>query len=541
MTLTTKHVTPDQLTADDRKLLACIRDRFASVVGPDDGAGVPLFTTDTPDLWDTFLTMLSPDLRAIYTCNACRKFVERYGGLVSIDEAGFQRSVMWDDGPGAFRNAVRVLAERVEHARITGVFCTKDAQWGTPVTGEWQHFAVTPPKAMVWTSKTKAAHERAAELREEYGILRRSLAEYPAEIVRNAYNLLETGQLYRSEKCIGIAAWLLELHEKLAARKNRLQNEATAWFAVATAPPGFCHVRTTVISTLLDDIVARKPFTEISRAFSAKMHPTQYQRPQSDPASGNIQRAEELVASLGIASALHRRFARVEEIDAMWRTMPAAKDTRATQGGVFSHLKPRADQPHTPVEAPPTLMTWSKFASTVLTEAESIEVLVPRGARGFGAITTASDPTAPPILQWDREDRRNPFDFFMYVRGTLANRWNLIAGTFTRVTAITSLPERWFGNTQASHHAEGLFIVIEGCRDTEYTSGGALFPESMRSELHEVRATIESYSRTAVIDGRDEASACGLVLAKSVKSSWDVVLRVTTKRGRASYKLDRWD
>lgn len=542
MTIGTTTVRPDpaQLTEDDMNLLRSTRARFADIVGADDGRGAVLFETDTHDLWETFLGVIPPDLRAIYACNACRKFVERYGGLVAIDGAGFQRSVMWNDGPGVFRDAVRVLAERVEKARITGVFISSEAQWGTPVTGVWQHFSVTPPPAMVWRDRVKTAGQRRAELSEEYGVLRRSLVEYPVEIVRNAHNLLTTGHLFRSEKCIGVAAWLLELHEELAKINNRPRNEAIVWRAAATAPPGFCHVKTTVISTLLDDLVAGMEFSQIKSRFDSKMHPLQYQRPQTAPASGNIKQAEKIVEQLGIAPSLKRRFATLDEVAALWRPKPVPEaEAPAGGGGVFDHLKPKGEQPRKVVEAPPILMTWEKFAATVMPDAEGMELLVATGRRAYTALVTAADPEAPPILQWDREDRRNPFSLYMFVNGSMPDAWNLLPRSFVRVTAITSFPWHWYGS-QNQHHGAGVVLLLEGARDLAYVASGGFFVESLRNELHSVRATLEAYAKDAVVAGAAEATACGLALSKGA-GLFDAVVRVTTKSGRASYKLDRWE
>lgn len=527
------HATPEQLTDDDRNLLISVVRRFERC------GAAPLFTTATPDLWDRFIASIPQALRRIYACSACRKFVGRFGGLVTIDGDGIRHSAMWDDAPGIFSDAVRGLADHVERARITGVFLSKEVTWGTPVTGPWNHLAVTPPTAIVWTDRVKTAGQRVAELHEDYGILRRSLAEYPVEILRNAHNLLTTGQLYRSEKCIGVAEWLLSIHEQLDARKDRLRNEATAWLAVATAPPGFCHVRTTVISTLLDDIIAGHEFRAIKRSFDAKMTPTQYQRPQTAPTSGNIAQAEKIVEQLGIGPSLARRFARVEEVDALWRPIPIERK-ESSDRSVFGHLKPGGiGVPADQVEAPATMMTWTKFAATILPSANKIEFAVPRHG-AFIAIVTAANLDAPPILRWDSEGQRNPFSWYLYASGSSASQWNLRGGAFCEIAAVTLLPSRWYGTAKHSHQGEGVILVLSGARDLNAErAGAALFPETLRSDLHAVHATIEAYSRSAKLSGVEEATACGFDLRSG--NTWHVTLRVTTKYGRASYMLDRWD
>ena len=58
-----------------------------------------LFTTDAADLFATFLANLPPDQRQHHTCQACRHFVERFGDLVTIDEAGHTTPAMWGAAP----------------------------------------------------------------------------------------------------------------------------------------------------------------------------------------------------------------------------------------------------------------------------------------------------------------------------------------------------------------------------------------------------------------------------------------------------------
>ncbi len=89
------------------------------------------------------------------------------------------------------------------------------------------------------------------------------------------------------------------------------------------------------------------------------------------------------------------------------------------------------------------------------------------------------------------------------------------------------------------HHGAGVCFVLEGARDLEHEAGGDMFPESMKSEYHPVRATLEAHFRQALIEGKDEAEACGLGLDKGRGA--DVVLRVTSRGVRSDYRLDRWD
>ena len=80
--------------------------------------------------------------------------------------------------------------------------------------------------------------------------------------------------------------------------------------------------------------------------------------------------------------------------------------------------------------------------------------------------------------------------------------------------------------------------MIDGARDSRNASL-VIFPETLRSDLHSVRATVEAFSKAGKLVGVEEASANGLLLSKG--STWNAQLRVTSSGSQQTYRLDRWD
>lgn len=493
--------------------------------------GTPLFTTDATGLFNIFLENIPEEARQHYTCNACRHFVERYGGLVTISDDGKTRSAMWSETSEFFIKSVKALWRAVEKAKVTGVFISKNAVLGTPVTGEWTHMSVALPENRVYKERVFGIDQVIAEKKADFIILNTGLAEYPLEAVEQACSLLNTESLYRSEKVSGVTNWLRDLHVRRNQIKNKLHKDNITWLAVAQAPPGYVHVKSSMIGTLLDDIVAGLPFETVSRRFSEKMSPLQYQRPQAAPSSGNIEQAEKLVEKLGIQKSLVRRFARLDEIQTIWK--PIVEDV-SEEKGVFSHLKAKKDTPK--MELPTKTMTWKKFSETVLPSAKNIEILI-KNTDNFSGILTAQYREAPPIIQWDGEGNRNPFSSYVYSNFSSANNWNLTTG-YRKVTGICYDPCQWQEGFE--HHQENVLFIVEGAKDRSYeTSGNALFPEILKNEFRGIRSTIEAYSRSAKIYGYEDASACGVRLQKGV--TWSASVRVETDAGIGQYILDRWD
>jgi hypothetical protein len=515
-----------------RDYLGALRAHASTLTGP-------LFTTDAAGLYDAYLNSVLAEERASYQCNACKRFIETYGGLVQIEEDGTLRAALWNF-PNDPLHINDVLAGVVKRAKVTGVFLTSEATWGTPVTGPWHHLAITPPKDMLYKGpKTLTPAQSAAEKREDYKMLSRALSEFDEGVVAKAVTLLQTEALYRSEKCLGVAEWLLVLHQSINTGRKAAKGprrDHLLWLAVATAPPGYCHVRSTMIGTLLEDLAAGMALDVVARRFAEKMHPLQYQRPTAPPKDGAIAQAEKVVAQLGTAGALARRFAKLADVQALWLPKPYAP---AKSEGLFAHLRAQAETVDNAGTLPMTPITWEKFARTVLPTAVQIELLVPDSGN-FCAMVTAADAAAPPMVQWDAEEQRNPVSWYTYVHGSSARAWNLTPGQWLPVRALVLAPWMQRGG-HFPHLGESVMFVLPGARDTMYKQGAGLFPETLRSEYHGIRAVLEAHFKQSIVAGAQEAEVCGLVRSKG-NSATQVRLRVRVASGLTmGYVIDRWD
>ena len=118
------------------------------------------------------------------------------------------------------------------------------------------------------------------------------------------------------------------------------------------------------------------PFQRLNNALPRKCTPCNYQRPQAAPSVGNIAQAEKILAKLNAAGALERRFARLDELNLLWK--PLRSNVAATKSaGIFAHLLPKAKASKAlDIQAAKQTLTWEKFQRTVLPHAQKIELLV---------------------------------------------------------------------------------------------------------------------------------------------------------------------
>lgn len=504
----------------------------------------PLFTTDADEdgsLFEAYLAEFPAEQTQFHRCNACKQFLTRFGTLVTIGESGAMQSAMFDesDAPELYAPSVRAILKRVRRAKVTGVFLPSSAVWGQPLTISsvtWRHLAIKTPNTFRHSLLT--ASQAMAAKHEDHNTVARALADFSQAHLETAVQLLRSDALYRSEKVLGQAEWLLKLHTDRAAAKPGRARDNVLWLAIAQAPAGFCHPKASMIGSLLEDIAAGKSFDDVARSFASKMHPLQYARPQAAPTAGAVAAAEKLFATMGLERSLKRRFARIEDVVALWK--PKSSKETESESGIFSHLRTRDQRPTArAIVAPPTVMTFEKFARTVLPTAEQIELMAPTHGY-YCALVTAEDPEAPPILQWDSLEQRNPVSWYVYNGGSQSTQWCVRGGTYVKVNAITKKPMGWHSD-RFQHHGDGILFILDGARDTR-NGGLALFPETLRSELHAVRSVIEAHSNTGKLSGAEEASACGLVMSGAGVWRGPHLTISVTSAGRASlYQLDRMD
>lgn len=490
-----------------------------------------LFTTDvdTEALWLAYLDNLPPQSRQEHNCNCCKAFIRNVGGLVIIDENGVASPVLWGKQEGMYAESAAAMAALVRKAKVNGVFLSSDAEIGRnhnvgPNGVTWTHLSINDVPV------TRKASEVAAAKKEEFGMLARGLAEFKRDTFAQAETMLGSDALPRAEKHKGLAKWLRELVDARAATKRPDVKCNLLWLAVASAPPGWCHVRSGLIGTLLEDIEAGMDHGAVAKRFTAKIDPLAYMRPQAAPSDGQIAAAEKLCEELGFASALRRRKATLDDIgEWLWKPTDAAPPK---VGGVFAHLREPTDKP-TSVGISSS-MSWAKFARDILPNAKTMRITTPAYAVYVG-LHAAADPTSRPILQWDREEQRNTVSQYVWAGGSSREQWGLRSST-APVVGICPMPAHWHGS-KLDHHIKGAVFLIEGCDDSR-SIRPCLFPETLRSELHPIRSVIEAHCKKADLEPHNGTVAAGLY----VSGSMGVEVVVTLANGTSqTVKIDRWE
>lgn len=497
------------------------------------GSGVLFRSVCDVDLFSLFSQELPEQDRQYHNCYICRAFLHRYGNLVTIDESGKISTALWEfDDASPYASAVEKMRSSVLTGRIDGRFLWGVDVWGVPEAGGFTHFWAKPDAKYIHIRRDLTAGQAMAVYVENKRNLSRAISEMDAGMVTRACAMLAAGDFARAEKLRPQGDWFRDIQQLVTATKDKRLRERLLWRAAGTAPNGWCAPRGSAFGAIVADLEAGMALESVKRRHDEKMDPLQYQRPSAPVKSGNIAQAEKLFESLGLAAALRRRFALIDDVRSIW--LPRGTESK-NPGGVFGHLLPSATPGKGRLTTSAQTITFVRFRRDVLPQAMSMEAVLPSNGN-FCAYTTAIDPDAPPILQWDSDGSRNQVAWYVYSGGSTPSQWGMNGARAAKVLALSLLPPAWDDESRMTRFESRCLFVLEGCSDTR-NSSLALFPECIRSELHSVRATIEAHSRSQSLVKPDGAHASGLI----VGDGSGVRVVVYTAAGMAEYQIDRWE
>jgi hypothetical protein len=444
----------------------------------------PLFKVGSDGLWELYRDNLPQE----FNCNTCKEFIRKYGDLVNADG----RSVLWypGEGLGIFAGVFSLLKGVVEARPINSIYLSSDRTWGVP-QNKWSHLHGYNQSPFIGD-----AHQAMALKKEEHGMLIRGMDEFPAQIREQAATLLKADVLNRSNKTLAIAEWFRDI-------KN-------PWLAVATAPPGYCHIKSTMIGTLLEDLKAGLPMAVVKDRWDKKMHPLKYMRPTAAPTDGAIDAAEKLVDKLEVRKSFERRFASLADVTKLWQAGTLERFYAKTDGGIFDSLRAK---PEPLVKGD---ITWAKFSRDILPSTKDLKVLVP-ATGAFIGVVTAVHPESPVLFQWGTH-----VSWYFYHGGSIASRWGQKPG-WTQVTAV--LPD-----SGLAHQSRYVVFTLPDCYDRN-SDGLALFPETFKSEYHGIRKVVEAFSRKGRVQGTGDASGLAFQEGNPVRVRADGI----------EYRIDRWE
>ena len=465
-----------------------------------------LYTSDVQDLDQVYLSGFAKAAdRQYHNCSACKSFLRHYGGLL-VTNGTETRSALWGFHTaldGHFSISRQLMNAELTKARVNGIFASKLAMLGQPETNGWTHFWTHNPN--VHTNPVLTAGQQMAQSRQDFLTLRRGMAEFKVETFAGVSTLMESDAAYRSPKFEGLAKKYLLLKLQVDS-VNQIRRDIALWHALANGlPPG---IKSSALGTLYADLDGGMAAADALRRFKAIVDPRVYQQPTAAPKAGNIKRAEDIFAAMGLERSLERRVAMFSEVveRCAWEATSFSAPLRAVvetskKAGIFSGLQqPVAGAD--PIQGVSTKMSLRKFMEQRSQSVEAMKIVGLDRPHPMGTITAAVHNDAPPLFSWG-----STYGWYRWF-GVTGKDFGL--DTEAEVLGILDLPSTWF---DAAGPHTGLMFVLSGAID-QGSVGSGIPAEGLRSELHEVKRTIVAHALNGTLQDIATQHAAGLIVRK---------------------------
>lgn len=364
-------------------------------------------TADGARLWEIYLSSFPAGSNPIYKtraehdCSCCRHFIKSIGGAVNI--VNEKIVTLWDfkvDGP--YQVVVDAMAEYVRGLPVNNVYLHPQRLVGTANSRQlledrsvktWDHFYVNLPDSAVVTGEQIGP--KSGEFRATHDVMKRGLEEITPDAIDTVLDLIAQNSLYRGEEQ---KFAVLEFRKMQTVFPKATARDLFVWEHMETVHASVARIRNSVIGTLLTDLSEGKDLEDAVKAFEVKVAPTNYKRPTALVTKAMVAKAQEMVNELGLATALERRYATLDDLTV--NNIIFADRATKREMNVFEEIAAGAAvdvKKLGKVEEIPIL----DFISKVLPSAQTVEALFEnRHAGNMVSLVAPVDATAKPLFKW---------------------------------------------------------------------------------------------------------------------------------------------
>lgn len=480
-------------------------------------------------LFEHYLGLFPEDIRQQYRCKTCERWLNKYGQYVTVDD-GIVKSMAFDiDIPAegephsnvyAF---VQALNKVIGKCPIAGVVVDNEKNYALKHSGKFNHFEgeiQCDNASLIFSYDDEQRMGKEAQARENVRIVNAYINRWADPVVQKVAALFEHGELKHHTKFKRSFEQWHRLNKAWNATKNNNIKNNLIWEAVDFNNMDLVHFGNTVVGGLLDNLA------DSSEAYAIKTFRTQtegvnYQRATEKPNEQQLEAAKKLVVEMGIESAFQRRFATLDDIQYWFWKASDVVEVEEEKTSIFDGMKTQegtTQKAETKTVIDGGAITFMAFANEVLPKVKRLGIRFPNAnfsPLNLTQYVAATDPESKPILRWDNEEKRNTVSTYVYNNGSRLGQWTegSVSQEFV-IAGITVNPNTW-GNVAMKYDipVEGVTLLINGLKDNGNNSV-ALFAETLRHELRDIRRVVEEYSNTHKLDdveGRTGAAGLALV------------------------------
>jgi hypothetical protein len=462
-----------------------------------------------------------------------------------VNANGSLTSPLWSDLTNVdpfYHDAVNAMKAVVEKSKVVKMKYLDKPETGAVEKGGFNHFYFD---LSVKSASNHSVH--AKQSLQYWGQVTELLTTIDLDLIKRAWDLFTFKDSLASRKLGGKAILdnIIMIKEQYDNIKHNVYKNNFVWGIAGTLNFNIINFKNTVMGKFVSDL-ADSTVTEDAAIsmYCAMTAPENYMRPTELPSDGLKVRAEKLIAELELETAMGRRLCTFNDILKLkWKPKISKDDKEVSEKvGVFAAVKTKQDAEKEPVNENIIQggnITLVRFVEEILPNANSLKFYVDYHKQAFGAFATAADKTANPIIRWDslEAEVRNPVTTLCAVHGDHSGNWGLDSGKYHDVLGICLDPSEWFyGEANRKHQYS---FLMEAEYPIKHAIGTCLFPDTLRSELFEIRKVIEEFSNATPMQVVDKPVIALTAGPGSNAIGWKIM--VTTDSAKVAYTIDRFN
>lgn len=459
---------------------------------------------------------MGPDKCEEYTCSTCRNFLNKYAGLVVLDnETCAMIPLLWDEAsaPEPFKPAVRAIVELFKDATIVNPFyMTFDAEIdpdpqstfiGTPPAGEYKHFYFSMDGLRRRPDVLRSIAENQRTGWYVMRMLQNAIEQYTDRMTAPALELFATDRtLAGYAGSAGTLDLFASVRDKVQAIEDSHLRQNAIWLASRYLPKGVTHIRESALGQFVENMVDGTSMAAAVAAFVAQAVPSNFTEEQI--AEDTIRQQEKdqalqtVLEELGLWTAMGRRLAEMRDLpkaEFLWRR----KDDEFQRVGLFGVqevLNPAATAHlEDPLLVDGGTINYSQLLTKLATSSRAWLHAAEQRYYAVGGLLTATDVSSAPLLAYDTTEQRNPVNRYTYNQGAYIYQIGLAPG-LVEIQGVIPTPEVWHGRDAGYSIAKAPhFFVLEGAKEQGEVPL-CLFEPMLRQDLDaDLRARIAEYGR----------------------------------------------
>jgi hypothetical protein len=354
--------------------------------------------------------------RAEHDCACCKHFVRRAGSVVTIGDDGALNTI-WDPAAeksqGHYRAVAAHLRDIVRGASVCDLYRVgdKELSFGSALshslekdTGKaltWQHlYTGEIPKSL----RVASPDQVRGDYRTTVQVFARGLVELTPDAVQTVLSLVEANNLYRGEEHKSAVVQFQKVQRAFLAKSEGRERDIFAW---ANAGNSAARFRNTVIGTLVQDLSEGQDVEHAVRGFETKVAPQNYKRTTAIITPGMVKKAMETIETLGLESALERRFAVIGDIsvnDVKWVDGTVKPLMKGGIGDVLMQHASAGSRSAEGDEKRAEEIGLDEFVAKVLPETTSLELLFKSEHVGnLMSLTAPLHPEPKQLFRWNND------------------------------------------------------------------------------------------------------------------------------------------